>query len=401
MSPDRPTPDLDRMPPTGTWNYPTAVRFGPGRRAELPDACRELGIQRPLLCTDPGLVDLDMTKEVVALLGRAGLPTAVFSDIRPNPVGRDVEAGVAAYRAAGADGVIAFGGGSGLDVAKAVALMVGQTRPLFDYEDKADWWTRVDPDGMAPVVAVPTTSGTGSEVGRASVITDPSDHTKKIIFHPKMLPGRVVADPELTVGLPGHLTAWTGIDALSHCLEAYCAPGFHPQADGIAMEGIRLVHAGLERAVADGTDIEARSWMMAASLMGATAFQKGLGGMHALAHPIGARHDCHHGRTNAVVMPYVLAWNWSAVAPRLARLAGLLGLPGGRADAFLQWVIDLRARLEIPHTLAELGVPASDLDTLAEAAALDPSAGGNPLPFDARSARAILERAFHGKVHGG
>ena len=394
------TIDLDRMPPTGSWNYPTAVRFGPGRRAELAAACAELGISRPLLCTDPGLVDLDITKDLVAQLGRDGLSVAVFSDIRPNPVGRDVEAGVAAYKAAGADGVIAYGGGSGLDVAKAVALMVGQTRPLFDYEDKADWWTRVDPAGMAPCVAVPTTSGTGSEVGRASVITDPSDHTKKIIFHPGMLPGRVVADPELTVGLPPHLTAWTGIDALSHCLEAYCAPGFHPMADGIATEGIRLVHAGLLRAHADGTDIEARSWMMAASMMGATAFQKGLGGMHALAHPIGARHDCHHGRTNGVVMPYVLAWNWSAVSPRLARLAAVLGLAEPTAEAFLQWVLDLRSALGIPHTLAELGVPRDDLDALATAAAADPSAGGNPLPFDADAARQVLLRAFAGDVHG-
>jgi alcohol dehydrogenase class IV len=251
---------------------------------------------------------------------------------------------------------------------------------------------------MAPCVAVPTTSGTGSEVGRASVITDQTDHTKKIIFHPKMLPARVVADPELTVGLPRHLTAWTGIDALSHCLEAFCAPGFHPMADGIAMEGIRLVHAGLRRACDDGTDLEARSWMMAASMMGATAFQKGLGGMHALAHPIGAHHDCHHGRTNGVVMPYVLAWNWSAVAPRLARLAGILQLREATADAFLNWVLELRADLGIPHTLAELGVPESHLETLASAAAEDPSAGGNPLPFDTNTARTVLERAFSGTV---
>ncbi len=394
------TIDLDHMPTIGKWNYPTAVRFGPGKRAELPDACRELGITRPLLCTDPGLADLDVTKSVVAILGEAGLPTAVFSDIRPNPVGRDVEAGVAAYKAAGADGVIAFGGGSGLDVAKAVALMVGQTRPLWDYEDRADWWTRVDPNGMAPVVAVPTTSGTGSEVGRASVITDTDTHTKKIIFHPNMLPGRVVADPELTVGLPKHLTAWTGIDALSHCLEAYCAPGFHPMADGIAMEGIRLIHQALERAVTDGSDIEARSFMMAASMMGATAFQKGLGGMHALAHPIGAYHDCHHGRTNGVVMPYVLAWNMPVVGPRLERLAAVLGLADRSATGFLDWVLALREALQIPHTLAELGVPESNLDVLAAAAAEDPSAGGNPRPFGTEVARQVLENAFSGNVRG-
>ncbi len=392
------TIDLDRMPPVGKWNYPTAVRFGPGKRAELPLACQELGITKPLLCTDPGLADLDITRDVVALLGRAGLPTTVFSDIRPNPVGRDVTAGVAAFQAAGADGVIAFGGGSGLDVAKAIAMMVGQSRPLWDYEDRADWWTRVDPAGMAPVVAVPTTSGTGSEVGRASVITDTATHTKKIIFHPGMLPARVVADPELTLGLPAHLTAWTGIDALSHCLEAYCAPGFHPMADGIALEGMRLIHGALERACADGSNIEARSWMMVASMMGATAFQKGLGGMHALAHPIGAHHDCHHGRTNGAVMPYVLTFNMDAIAPRLARASAVLGLPASTADAFLQWILDLRAAIGIPHTLRELGVPAANLSVLSVAAAADPSAGGNPLPFDAEAAHTVLERAFHGRL---
>ena len=393
---------FDSPSPVGKWNYPTAVRFGPGRIQELPDACSDLGITRPLLVTDPGLVDLDITKEAVAILGRSGLDTAVFSDMRPNPVGRDVEAGVAAFKAAGADGVVAFGGGSALDVAKSVAMMVGQTRPLFDFEDRADWWTRIDPDGMVPLVAVPTTSGTGSEVGRASVITDAADHTKKIIFHPNMLPGRVVADPALTLDLPTHLTAWTGIDALSHNLEAWCAPGFHPMADGIALEGIRLIHRSLEAVVADGSNIGARSDLMAASLMGATAFQKGLGGMHALAHPIGARHDCHHGRTNGVVMPYVLAWNRAAIAPRIGRLARYLGLSSGADgfDAFLTWVLELRTALKIPHTLAELGVPRDDLDALSVAAAADPSAGGNPTPFGVDVARAVLLRAFHGDVSG-
>jgi alcohol dehydrogenase class IV len=391
---------LDNPPPVGRWNYPTPIRFGPGCIEELPAACSELGISRPLLVTDPGLVDLAITKQAVAILGRANLDTAVFSDMRPNPVGRDVVAGVAAFKASGADGVVAFGGGSALDVAKAVALMVGQCRPLFDFEDRADWWTRIDPDGMVPLVAVPTTSGTGSEVGRASVITDESDHTKKIIFHPKMLPGRVVADPALTIGLPPHLTAWTGIDALSHNLEAWCAPGFHPLADGVALEGMRLIHRSLVRAYTDGTDIRARSDLMAGSLMGATAFQKGLGGMHALAHPIGARHDCHHGRTNAVLMPYILAWNRAAIAPRIERLARYLDLPGGGFDAFLQWVLEVRTQLEIPHTLHDLGVPRDDLDALSVAAESDPSAGGNPTPFDAAAARAVLLRAFHGDVSG-
>ena len=390
--------NLDHMNPAGKWNYPTAVRFGPGTRTEIPTACKELGIKRPMLCTDSGLANLDITRDVVALLEQAGLPTTVFSEIRPNPIGEDVDAGVAAYKASGADGVIAFGGGSGLDAAKAIALMVGQTRPLWDYEDRADWWTRVDHDGMAPVVAVPTTSGTGSEAGRASVITDKATHTKKIIFHPRMLPARVVADPELTLGLPRHLTAWTGIDALSHCLEAYCAPGFHPMADGIALEGMRLIHGSLQRVVRDGQDIEARSWMMAASMMGATAFQKGLGGMHALAHPIGAYHDCHHGRTIGVVMPYVLSWNMEVVAPRLARLAAVLGLPSSTAEAFVQWVLDLRTEVGIPRTLQELGVPSGNLDVLSAAASVDPSAGGNPRPFGAPEARTVLDMAVNGAL---
>lgn len=383
---------------TGNWNYPTPVRFGPGRIAELPDACRELGIHRPLLVTDQGLVDLAITKDTVALLDAAGLPTAVFSGVQGNPTGANVEAGLAAFRGGDHDGVVAFGGGSALDVAKAVAMMVGQTRPLFDFEDRADWWTRIDPAGMRPLVAVPTTSGTGSEVGRASVITDESVHIKKIIFHPGMLPARVVCDPVLTVGLPRGVTAATGMDALSHNLEAWCAPGFHPQADGIALEGMRLVHTHLLRACADGGDVDARAGMMAASLMGATAFQKGLGGMHAMAHPIGAIVGAHHGLTNAVVMPYVLQANRDAIAARAADLARALDLPGHDLGALLQWVLDLREALDIPHTLADIGVAADQLPQLAQMATEDPSAGGNPVSFDLEFSAALFERAFAGEL---
>lgn len=385
-------------PPSGKWNYPTAVRFGAGRIAELPAALAELGVRRPLLVTDPGLAALPMVGAAAAACTAAGLPTAVFSDVQGNPVGRNVDDGVAAYKAHGADGVIAFGGGSALDVGKAVALMVGQTRPLFDYEDRDDWFTRINPDGMAPVVAVPTTSGTGSEVGRASVITDESVHTKKIIFHPKMLPGRVICDPALTLGLPPHLTAWTGIDALSHLLEAWCAPGFHPLADGIALEGMRLVHESLVTAFHDGQDIVARSHLMAASAMGATAFQKGLGGMHAMAHPIGAVVGAHHGLTNAVVMPYVLAYNRSALVERGARLARYLGLPGHDFDALLGWVLALRTETGIPHTLAEIGVQESQLPLLARMSVEDPSAGGNPLPWGLDAAETVFARAFSGDL---
>lgn len=384
--------------PRGNWNYPTSVRFGAGRIAELPAALRELGVEKPLLITDPGLAGLPPVLDTVALLGAHGVPVAVFSALRGNPTGANVADGVAAFKAGGFDGVIALGGGSALDVAKAVAMMIGQDRDLFDYEDREDWWTRIDPAGMVPLVAVPTTSGTGSEVGRASVITDERDHTKKIIFHPKMQPAKVICDPALTVGLPPALTAWTGMDALSHNLEAFCAPGFHPQADGVAMEGMRLVHAGLLRAFRDGADLEARSWLMAASLMGATAFQKGLGGMHALAHPIGAVLDAQHGLTNAVLMPYVLVHNREAIAERMGRLARLLDLPGHDFAAVLQWVLELRAALGIPHTAAALGVTEAIVPQLASMAAEDPSAGGNPTPFGVEEATAVLRAALTGAL---
>ncbi len=382
----------------GNWNYPTPVRFGAGRIAELPAACRELGMARPLLVTDSGLADLDIVRDAVGRLDADGLPTAVFSGVEGNPTGEMVDAGVAVMRAGGHDGVVAFGGGSALDVAKAVALMAGQTRPLWDFEDRADWWTRVDVAGMRPVVAVPTTSGTGSEVGRASVITDESVHVKKIIFHPKMLPERVIADPALTVGLPARITAATGMDALSHNLEAWCAPGFHPMADGIALEGMRLVHRFLKRATADGADLDARSGMMAASLMGATAFQKGLGGMHAMAHPIGAVVGAHHGLTNAVVMPYVLAANRAAIGERMDLLARSLGLPGAGVDAVIAWVLDLRTTLGVPNTLAEIGVTEAQLEELAAMAVEDPSAGGNPVTYDLDLSRALFRAAFDGSL---
>jgi alcohol dehydrogenase class IV len=337
--------------PHANWNYPTAIRFGAGRIAELGEACRGLGIERPLLVTDPALARLPMVDDALAAAG-AGL----FCDLHANPVGADVEAGLARYRDGGHDGVIAFGGGSALDVGKVIAFLSGQARPLWDFEDKQDWWSRADPAGIAPVVAVPTTAGTGSEVGRAGVILDQDLGVKKIIFHPKMMPAIVILDPELTLGLPPNVTAATGMDALSHCLEAYCAPGFHPMADGIAAEGMKLIAEWLPRAVADGADIDARGHMLVAASMGATAFQKGLGGMHALSHPIGALLGTHHGLTNAVLMPYMLAFNRSAVEARLSRLAGYIGLREASFEGFLGWIVELRRRLEIPRTLADLGV---------------------------------------------
>ncbi len=377
----------------GNWNYPTTVWAGPGRIAELPVALARLGIKKPLLVTDEGLANAPMVKNALAISG-----AALFAKVKGNPTGRNVEDGLAALKAGGHDGVIAFGGGSALDAAKAIALMWKQTRPLWDFEDIGDWFKRVDPDGMLPVVAVPTTSGTGSEVGRASVITDEATHVKKIIFHPKMMPGIVISDPELTVGLPPHVTAATGIDAYVHSFEAYCAPGFHPMAEGIALEGMRLVKEYLPRAFKDGKDIEARGQMLAAASMGAAAFQKGLGGVHALAHPIGAVYDTHHGLTNAVLLPYVMVHNKAAIADRMNLLARVLDLPGGGFDAVLKWTLDFRAALKIPHTLKEIGVDDARAAEIGAMAEKDPSAGGNPCPVTAKDLETVFRAAVAGKI---
>jgi alcohol dehydrogenase class IV len=379
------------MSTKGNWNYPTTVWAGPGRLAELPAALKRLRIAKPLLVTDTGLAAAPMVARALALSG-----ATLFAKVKGNPTGRNVDDGLAALRAGGHDGVIAFGGGSALDAAKAVALMAGQTRPLWDFEDVGDNFKRVDPAGMLPVVAIPTTAGTGSEVGRASVITDESDHTKKIIFHPGMMPGIVISDPELTVGLPAHITAATGIDAFVHCFEAYCAPGFHPMADGIALEGMRLVKDELPRAVADGGNIEARARMLAAASMGAVAFQKGLGGVHALAHPIGAVYDTHHGLTNAVLLPYVMRHNRAAIAARMDLLARVLDLPGRGFDAVLDWTLAFRKALKIPDTLAGIGVNAERAGEIGEMAARDPSADGNPCPVDSAALTAIFRAAVAG-----
>ena len=382
----------------GNWGFPTQMIFGPGRIKNLGQACKGLGMTRPLLITDPGLAGLPMVQEAIAANEAEGLPTGLFDAVKPNPVGHNVEEGVAAYRDGGHDGVIAFGGGSGLDCAKAVALMVGQTRPLWDFEDKGDNWKRVDPAGVAPIVAVPTTAGTGSEVGRASVIVDEASHTKRIIFHPKMLPSTVISDPELTVGLPPNITAATGMDALAHCLEAYCAPGYHPMAEGIAVEGIRLVKDWLPVAVKDGKNLAARAHMLAAASMGATAFQKGLGAIHSLSHPVGALYDTHHGLTNAVFMPYVLAFNRPAIEDKMGRLAAWLDLKNPSFDAIQDWVLALRAELKIPEKLDGLGVGDERIDEIAEAAAEDPTAPTNPIPVGAAEMRQIFEAALEGRL---
>jgi alcohol dehydrogenase len=386
-------PDVAKI--ATTWNYPTTVVYGAGSLAKVARACDQAGIQRPLVVTDPGLAALPVTARLVEALRAAGRPAGLFTEVRPNPVAANVEAGVRAFAAGNHDGVVALGGGSALDCGKVVAFMAGQDRPLWDFEDVGDWWTRARADGIAPIVAIPTTAGTGSEVGRAGVITDELTHTKKIIFHPRMMPRTAILDPEVTVGLPPKLTAATGMDALAHCLEAYCAPTWHPMGEGIAVEGIRLVKIALPRAYANGADLEARGMMLAAAAMGATAFQKGLGAIHSLSHPIGAIYDTHHGLTNAVVMPYVLAFNRSTIEPKIERLAGWLGLEGGFAG-FLDWVLALRAQLGVPHTLEALGVPSDRLDELAAMAVADPTAGGNPEPLDLAGARRLFAAAYSG-----
>jgi hypothetical protein len=383
---------------TANWNYPSAIRVGRGRIQELPDNCKQLSMKAPLLITDPALSALPMIQKIVNHCSAAGLRCDVFSKIQGNPTGQNIIDGVAAYRAGGHDGVIALGGGSALDAGKAVALMVGQERPLWDFEDRSDNWQRVNVAGMAAVVAVPTTAGTGSEVGRASVITDSGQQVKKIIFHPNMMPARVILDPELTVSLPAKITAATGMDALSHNLETYCAPFYHPMADGIAMEGIRLVKDYLPRAFADGRDLEARTQMLTASLMGATAFQKGLGGMHAIAHSLGAVYDAHHGLLNAILMPYILNANRAAIEDRIERLGRFLSLVDASFDGFMGWILTLRSELGIPHSLSAIGIDTTQAARIGAMSAAAPSAGGHPITFTAEQYSAIFVEAVNGKI---
>lgn len=375
---------------TGNWSYPTAVKFGAGRISELAEHCRAAGMSRPLLVTDKALAGLPITARALDILEAGGLGRAVFSQVDPNPHEGNMEAGLAAYRAGGHDGVVCFGGGSALDLGKMVALMVDQPVPVWDLEDVGDWWTRANPATIAPIVAVPTTAGTGSEVGRAGVLTNSATHKKKIIFHPKLLPAVTICDPELTVGMPRFITAGTGMDAFAHCLEAYCSPFFHPMSQGIALEGMRLVNENLPRAYAAPDDLDARAQMMAAAAMGAVAFQKGLGAIHSLSHPVGAVYGTHHGTTNAVVMPMVLDFNRPAIEARIARAADYLGIAGG-FDGFRARVMDLREELGIPASLSAMGVESARLDELTEMALEDPSCGGNPVEMTRENTRALFD----------
>ncbi len=383
---------------SGQWNYPTKVIFGPGTIQQLPDLCRKLGMKNPLLVTDEGLRDHAIVRTALAASEKSGLKTGLFAAVKANPTGQNVDDGVQAYKDGRHDGVIAFGGGSGIDAAKAIALMVGQTRPLWDFEDIGDNWTRVNVAAMAPVIAVPTTAGTGAEVGRCSVITKSDSHEKKIIFHPNMLPSMVIADPELTIGLPSHVTAATGVDAFVHCFEAFCAPGFHPMADGIALEGMRLVKDYLPRAYKDGRDIEARSKMLAAALMGAVAFQKGLGGVHALAHTLGAMYDKHHGLLNAVLLPYVMVRNRPAIEKNMEIVANAMNLEKNNFDCVLSWVLDFRKELGIPDNLAAIGIPNGQDDLIGKMASIDPTAGTNPITLSPAEYGAIFCDAWNGHL---
>jgi len=387
--------------PVSKWNYPTTVLFGVGRINELPGALAASGIGKPLFVTDPGLAKLPVVASTLAILDAAGVSYGVFSDVKPNPVEANLTAGIEVFNKGGHDGVIAFGGGSALDLGKLIAFQAGQSRPVWDFEDIGDGWTRADADRIVPIVAVPTTAGTGSEVGRAGVITHEASHTKKVIFHPKMMPAIVIADPELTAGMPPFITAGTGMDALAHCLEAYCAPGYHPMADGIAVEGVRLVLENLPKAFHDGSDLIARANMMSAAAMGATAFQKGLGAIHSLSHPIGALYDTHHGMTNAVFMPYVLAFNREAIEERIERLAAYCGIEGG-FDGFAARILKLREELKVPHTLSglirDLDMDAGRKELIADMAIVDPTAGGNPLKLTKEGALRLLEDAIAGTV---
>jgi len=380
------------------WNYPTTVWVGEGRIKDLHSACSQLKIQKPLFVTDNGLAQSEMVKKIVKDLNDKSFPTSIFSNVRGNPVGSNVSEGVEVFKNGNHDGVIAFGGGSGLDVGKAVAFMSGQSRPIWDFEDIGDYWTRADESKILPIIAVPTTAGTGSETGRASAIINKQTGIKKIIFHPKMLPSIVILDPVLTVDLSPRLTAATGMDALAHNLEAFCAPGFHPMADGIAIEGMKLIKESLLVAVKNGKDLKARMNLLAAASMGSTAFQKGLGAIHSLSHPVNAQFNIHHGLSNAIFMPYVLTFNKNVIENKIITICDYLNLKKN-FQSFLDWILDLRKKLNIPHKLSDVvDIKKVDLEQLSKMAFEDPSTGGNPKKITIDDMKILYEHSISGKL---
>ena len=381
------------------WNYPTTVWVGEKRIEDLHLACEQLKMKKPLFVTDSGLAQSEMVKKIVDDLNKKSFQTKVFSEVKGNPVGSNVSLGVEMFKKGNHDGVIAFGGGSGLDVGKAVAFMSAQSRPIWDFEDIGDYWTRANSDGIAPIIAVPTTAGTGSETGRASAIVNEKTGIKKIIFHPKFLPSIVILDPDLTVGLPPKLTAATGMDALAHNLEAYCAPGFHPMADGIALEGMHLIKKWLTIAFNDGKNIEARLNMLVAASMGSTAFRKGLGAIHSLSHPVNSLYNVDHGLSNAIFMPYVLTFNKKEIQNKIVKITEYLDLKERTFDAFLKWIMDLREELNIPHKLSDVAdVKKEDLDKLSKMALEDPSTTGNPRKLELKDMKTMYINSIEGKL---
>ena len=376
------------------WNYPTTVWFGQGRIKDLDIACKNLGIKKPLFVTDKDLAETNLVKNIVK---KSNLK--IFSNIKGNPVGANVEEGVIFFKKGGHDGVIAFGGGSGLDVGKAIAFMSGQSRSIWDFEDVGNNWTRANNEKIAPIIAVPTTAGTGSETGRASLITNEENKTKKIIFHPKILPSIVILDPCLTLDLPPKITAATGMDALAHNLEAYCALGFHPMADGIALEGMRLIKKWLLTAVNEGKNLNARSAMLVAATMGSTAFQKGLGAIHSLSHPVNSVYNIHHGLSNAIFMPYVLSFNKKEIEKKIIKLSEYLELKENSFNCFLNWILDLRKKLKIPHTLSEVAdIKDSEIGKLSLMALNDPSTPGNPKKLNLEHMKLLYKHSIEGKL---
>ena len=381
------------------WNYPTTMWVGENRINDIAMACEGLGITKPLLVTDKGLAETEIVKNTLSILKEKNINTKLYSNVVGNPTGNNVNEGVESFKKNNCDGVIAFGGGSGLDVGKAVAFMSGQTLPIWDFEDVGDNWTKANADKIAPIIAVPTTAGTGSETGRASVILNEETGVKNIIFHPKFLPSIVILDPVLTVGLPSKLTAATGMDALAHNLEAYCAPGYHPMADGIALEGIRIINEWLLEAVNNGSNIEARQNMLTAASMGSTAFQKGLGAIHSLSHPVNALNNIHHGLSNAIFMPYVLTYNKDVIEKKIIKICDYLEFKDCSFNSFIQWVLDLRKTLDMPHKLSEvIDEKDFDIDRLSKMALADPSTSGNPKKLTENDMKIMYQHSMTGEL---
>ena len=381
------------------WNYPTTMWVGENRIKDLGSACKNLKIKKPLLVTDSGLSKSDIIKNALSDLKKEGIPVELYSNVVGNPTGTNVNEGVDCFKRNNCDGVVAFGGGSGLDVGKAIAFMSGQTLPIWDFEDVGDNWIKANSEKIAPIIAVPTTAGTGSETGRASVILNENTGVKNIIFHPKFLPSIVILDPVLTVSLPAKITAATGMDALAHNLEAYCAPGFHPMADGIALEGMRLINKWLLEAVNNGSNIEARMNMLTAASMGSTAFQKGLGAIHSLSHPVNALNNVHHGLSNAIFMPYVLTYNKDVIKDKIIKICEYLELKDKSFDGFINWILDLRKKLNMPHKLSDV-IDEKDLklDRLSKMALEDPSTGGNPKKLTEADMKVMYQHSMSGNL---